>query len=220
MVTAICSKMGPDDTLVIVAGANQHTIPVDGQARNPGLSSLRECISRSYGQAQWLYELPGMANDPESEGWAEGAWTLPISLIHKGVGLDTCRTGPPHVITTVHAGSAADRNGGIFTGDTITHVDLVSTNAMSHAELHLAMQGREFTSISLGVLDSGVDSQTLTVLRSPPKTPQISWARALKPLRDRRKTLEGITNDLTPDEATELAALLQGEADLSNYGRS
>ena len=140
MKTATCSKMGPDDTIVIVAGANRHSILIDGQAKNPGLRPfLRECIARSYGQVQWLHELPGMASDPDSEGWAEGICTLPSSLIHRGLGIDTSRTGPPHVITTVHAGSAADRNGGIFTGDTITHVDLLPTNAMTHTELHLAM---------------------------------------------------------------------------------
>ena len=48
------------------------------QARNPGLPSLRERISRSYGQARWLYELPGMATDPESSEWADGVKTIRI----------------------------------------------------------------------------------------------------------------------------------------------
>jgi len=212
MVNATCLRMGPDDTIVIGAGTSQHTIQVDGQARNPGLPSLRECISRSYGQAQWLYELPGMANDPDSEERAEGHWTLPTSSKYRGVGLDTDRSGPPHTITTVHAGSAADRNRCIFIGDTITQVDSVSTSAMNHAEMHLAMQGLEYTPVTLGVLDSEGKNQNLTIMRSPPKTPLVSWARALKPLRDRRKTLEGITTGLNTDEAAELAALLQGEA--------
>ena len=67
MLTATCLKTGLDSTTTIQVGDRQHSIPVDGQAWNPGLPSHRECISRSYGQARWLYELPGMATDPESD---------------------------------------------------------------------------------------------------------------------------------------------------------
>ena len=74
MLKATCLKTGLDSTMTIQVGDRQHSIPVDGQARNPlaGLPSLRECISRSYGQARWLYELPGMATDPEFDEWADG----------------------------------------------------------------------------------------------------------------------------------------------------
>jgi len=67
MITATCLKTGLDSTMTILAGDRQHSILLDGQAQNPGLPSLRECISCSYGQARWLYELPGRAADPESD---------------------------------------------------------------------------------------------------------------------------------------------------------
>jgi len=71
MLTATCLKTGLDSTMTILVGDRQHSIHLDGQAQNPGLPSLRECISRSYGQARWLYELQGMATDPESDEWAD-----------------------------------------------------------------------------------------------------------------------------------------------------
>ena len=80
MLTATCRDTGLDSTMTIQVGDRQHSIPVDGQARNPGLPSLRECISRSYGQARWLYELPGMATDPESDEWADGVKKNPDPL--------------------------------------------------------------------------------------------------------------------------------------------
>jgi len=49
-------------------------------------------------------------------------------------------------------------------------------------------------------------------LRSPFKTSQINWARALKLLRDRRLELEKTTSDLTKDEEKELVFLSLGEA--------
>jgi len=58
MLTATCLKTGPDSTMTIQVFKGQtYSIPLDGQARNPGLPSLRECVSHSYGQARWLYEL-------------------------------------------------------------------------------------------------------------------------------------------------------------------
>ena len=66
MLTATCRETGLDSTMTIQVGDRQYSIPVDGQAWNPGLPSLCEYISRSYDQARWLYKLPGMATDPES----------------------------------------------------------------------------------------------------------------------------------------------------------
>jgi len=37
MLTATCLKTGLDSTMTIQVGDRQHTIPLDGQARNPGL---------------------------------------------------------------------------------------------------------------------------------------------------------------------------------------
>ena len=81
MLTASCRDTGPDSTMTIQVGDREYSIPVDGQARNPGLPSLRECISRSYGQARWLYELPGMATDPESDEWADAMMTSAADLL-------------------------------------------------------------------------------------------------------------------------------------------
>ena len=80
MLTATCCETGLDSTMTIQVGDRQYSIPVDGQARNLGLPSLRECISRCYGQARWLYELPGMATDPESDEWADGVKKNPDPL--------------------------------------------------------------------------------------------------------------------------------------------
>ena len=117
----------------------QYSIPVDGQARNPGLPSLRECISRSYGQARWLYELPGMATDPESDEWADGVKTIRIPR-HLGIGVGTSRQGPPHCITSIQAGSLIARNGSALVGEFITHIDTISTATMHYSELHRALQ--------------------------------------------------------------------------------
>jgi hypothetical protein len=58
MLTATCLKTGLDSTMTIQVFKGQtYSILLDGQARNPGLPSLRECVSHSYGQARWLYEL-------------------------------------------------------------------------------------------------------------------------------------------------------------------
>ena len=103
MLTATCLKTGLDSTMTMQVGDRQHSIHLDGQARNPGLPSLRECISRSYGQARWLYELPGMATDPESDKWADGVKTIRIPQ-HLGIGIGTSRNGSPHCITSIQAG--------------------------------------------------------------------------------------------------------------------
>jgi len=73
---------------------------------------------------------------------------------------------------------------------------------MKHADLHRALQGPENTSDSLGISDPQGNVQTISVSRSPFKTSQISWAQALKPLRDRdrRLELEKTTSNLTKDE--------------------
>jgi hypothetical protein len=100
MTAATCLKTKSDLTMTILAGDRQQSILLDGQTQNPGLPSLRECISRSYGQARWLYELPGIAADPDSDKWAEGVRTIWISLKHRSIGIGTNRQGPPHTITS------------------------------------------------------------------------------------------------------------------------
>jgi len=197
--------------MTIQVGDRQHSIPVDGQARNPGLPSLRECISRSYGQARWLFELPAMAADPESDEWADGVKTFRIPQ-HLGIGIGTSRQGPPHCITSIQAGSMIARNGSALVGEFITHIDTIPTAAMNHSELHRALQGPEYTSVSLDVVDLQGNAQTISVLRSPPKTSQISRARAVKPLRDRRRELKETIRGLTKDEKKECASLSMGEA--------
>jgi len=89
----------------------QHSIHLDGQAQNPGLPSLRECISSRYDQARWLYELPGMVTDPESDEWANGVRTIRIPHIHLGIRIGTSGHGPLHCITSIQAGSMIARNG-------------------------------------------------------------------------------------------------------------
>ena len=49
-------------------------------------------------------------------------------------------------------------------------------------------------------------------MRSAPKTFQIGWARAVKPLRDSQRELEKTTRGLTKDEEKECASLLVGGA--------
>jgi len=189
MITATCLKTGLDSTMTIQVGDRQHSIPLNGQARNPGLPSLRECITHSYGQARWLHELSGMATDPESDECADGVKTIRIPQ-HFGIGIGTSRHGPPHCITSIQAGSMIARNGSALVGEFITHIDTIPTAAMNHSEFHRALQGPEYTSVSSDVANLQGNAQTISVLRSPPKTSQISWARAVKPLRDRRRELE------------------------------
>ena len=183
MITATYRKTGLDSTMTIPAGDREHSILFDEQAQNPGLPSLRECISRSYGQARWLYELPVMATDPESDEWADGVKTIRIPR-HLGIGIGTSRQGPPHCITSIQAGSTIARNGSALVGEFITHIDTIPTAEMNHSELLRALQGPEYTSVSLDVTDLQRIAPTISVLRSPPKTSQTSWARAVKPLRD------------------------------------
>jgi len=202
MPTATCLKTGLDSTLTIQVGDRQHSIHLDGQARNPGLPSLRECISRSYGQARWLYEITGMATDPESDEWADGVKTIRIPQ-HFGIGIGTSRHGPPHCSPT---------NGSALVGELITHIDSIPTATMNHCELHRALQGPEYTSVSVGVAELQGNAQTISVLTSPPRTSQIRWARAVKPLRDRRRELEKTIRGLTKDEEIECASLSVGEA--------
>jgi len=49
MTTAVCFQVNSDLRITIVAEDKHHSIHIDGQVKNPGMSSLRECISRSYG---------------------------------------------------------------------------------------------------------------------------------------------------------------------------
>ena len=212
MTSVVCSTVESEEAIKVASGVMQYSILIDGQARNPGLPSLRECISRNYGQARWLYELPGMATDAGSDERAAGFRTISVSAQSRGVGLGTNRQGPPHTITSIQTGSAAARNGNFFVGDTVTHADLLPTGGMSHAELQKVMQGQEYTLLSLGISDAKGTEQTISVLRSPSTTPRIGWTQALKPLRDRRQALERSTKDNTKAETTELAVLSQGES--------
>jgi len=120
-----------------------------------------------------------MATDPESDEWAKTIW-IPQ---HLGIGIKTSRHGPPHCITSIQAGSMIARNGSALVGELITRIDTIPTAAMNHSELHRALQGPEYTSVSLGVVDLQGNAQTISILRSLPRTSQISWARAVKPLR-------------------------------------
>jgi len=116
MTSAVCSSVGSEAAIRLAAGDEQYSILIDGQARNPGLPSLRECISRNYGQARWLHELPGMATDAGSDERAAGLKTIPVSAQRRGVGIGTNRQPPPHTIISIQAGSAAARNGSLFVG--------------------------------------------------------------------------------------------------------
>jgi len=161
MTAAVCSKVESDFAIKIAAGDRQYSILLDGQAKNPGLPSLRECIFHSYGQARWLHEIPGVATEPGSDEWTAGVKNIPVSIQHRGIGFGTNRQGPPHTIIS----SAAARNGNFFVGDTVIHVDLSPTDVMNHAELHKALQGPEYTSITLGISDSEGAEQTISILR-------------------------------------------------------
>jgi len=207
MITATCLKTELDSTMTILAADRQHSILLDRQAQNPGLPSLRECISRSYGQARCLYELPGMAADPEFDEWADGVTTIRIPQKHHGIGIGTSRHEIPHCITSIQAGSTIARNGNALVGELITSVDSIPTTTMSHGELHRVLQGPEYTSVPFGIADPQGNAQTIFVLRSPSKTSQISWARAVKPLRDKRRELKKTIRDLTKDEEKECTSL-------------
>jgi len=104
------------------------------------------------------------------------------------------------------------RNGSALVGEFITHIDTIPTDTLNHSELHGALQGPEYTSVSLDVADLQGNAQTISVLRSPPKTSQISWAQTVKPLRDRRRELEETIRGLTKDKERESASLSMGEA--------
>ena len=134
--------------MTILAGDRQYSIHLDGQAQNPGLPSLCDFISHSYGQARWLYELLGMATDPESDEWVDG-----VKKIHLGIGIGTSRHGPPRCITSIQVGSMIARNGSALLGELITLIDSIPTAALNHSELHRALQGPEYTSVSLGIAD-------------------------------------------------------------------
>ena len=115
----------------------------------------------------WLYELTGMATDPESDEWADGVQTIRIPW-HLFVAVGTSRQGPPHCITSIQAGSMIARNGSALVGEFITHIDTIPTATMNHSELNRALQGPEYSSVSLDVADLQGNAQTISVLRSPP----------------------------------------------------
>ena len=113
-----------------------------------------------------------MATDPESDEWADGVKTIRIPR-HLGIGVGTSRQEPPHCITSIQAGSMIARNGSALVGELITHIDTIPTAAMNHSKLHRALQGPEYTSVSVGIADLQGNAQTISVLRSPPKTCQL-----------------------------------------------
>jgi len=100
------------------------------------------------------------------------------------------------------------RNGSALVGEFITHIDTIPTAAMNHSGLHRALQGPEYTSVSLDVANLQGNAQRISVLRSPSKTSQISWAGA----RDRRRELEETTRGLSKDEEIQCASLSVREA--------
>ena len=59
------------------------------------------------------------------------------------------------------------RNGSALVGEVITHIDTIPTDTMNHSELHRALHGPEYTSVSLDVADLKGNAQTISVLRSP-----------------------------------------------------
>jgi len=151
-----------------------------------------------------------MATDPESDEWADKVKTIQIPQ-HLGIGIGTSRHRPPHCITSIQAGSMIARNGSALVGELITHIDSIPTAATNHSELHRALHGPEYTSVSLGIEDLQRNTQIISVLRSPIKTSQISWARAVKPLRDKRweleKTIGGFTKFSCPSDKADTLLL-------------
>jgi len=97
-------------------------------------------------------------------------------------------------------------------GELITHIDSIPTTTKNHSELHRALQGPEYTSVSLGIADPQGNAQTISVLRSPSKTSQISRARAVKPFGNRGRELDKTIRGLTKDEEEKCASLSAGEA--------
>jgi len=53
------------------------------------------------------------------------------------------------------------RNGNALVSELITHIDSIPTTTMSHSELHRALQGPEYTSVSLGIADPQGNAQTV-----------------------------------------------------------
>ena len=112
----------------------------------------------------------------------------------------------------LQAGSTIAGISSALVGELITHIDSIPTATMNHNEVHKALQGPEYTSVSLGVADLQGNAQKISVLSSPPRTSQISCARAVKSMRDRRRELEKTIRGLTKDEEIECASLSVGEA--------
>jgi len=114
-----------------------------------------------------------MATDPESDERADGVKTIRIPQ-HLGICIGTSRCGPLHCITSIQVRSMIARNGSTLVGEFITHIDTILTATINHSELHRALQGPEYSSVSLDVADLQGNAQTISVLRSPPKTSLIS----------------------------------------------
>jgi len=89
-----------------------------------------------------------MAVDPGSDEWTEGVRTILVPLKQRGIGIGTNRQALQHTIISVQVGSAAARNGNFLVGEFVTYIDSLLTNTMIHAELHRALQGPEYTSVS------------------------------------------------------------------------
>jgi len=143
-----------------------------------------------------------MAADPESDEWVEGVRTFRIPQKHLGIGIGTSRQGPLHCITSIQAGSTIARIGNA----------LVSEPSRTLSRFQPLQSCPEYTPVSFGIADPQGNAQTISVLKSPSKTSQISWARAVKLLTDRRRELKKTIRSLTKDEEKEFASLSLGEA--------
>jgi len=84
------------------------------------------------------------------------------------MGIGTSRHGPPRCINSIQAGSMIARDGSAPVGELITHIDSISTTAINHNELDRALQGPEYTSVSLGIADLQGNAQTISVSKHAP----------------------------------------------------
>ena len=60
------------------------------------------------------------------------------------------------------------RNGSALVGEFITHIDTIPTATMNHSELHRALQGPGYSSVSLDVADLQGNAQTIRVRSEKP----------------------------------------------------
>ena len=147
------------------------TIPIEGQAVNPGPSSLRECIARTYGSATWLHQLPGFPDrreTDESDDMGESddmdvvEDALPVENEYNlgvpdmaGIGLTTEQHHGLHKIKRIIRGLAADRSYELAIWDNITKIDLRldSTEHISTTEVQDRLRGPSGSSIYITTFD-------------------------------------------------------------------